>query len=113
MFAVNAKPFGTTMASYTADQVQKFRQIFRERSTDEGLSLEEFQPAVEECLRSAGLPEPPSHYLSSEFRRLSTTGTVPWQQFFQVSSLALDAVESQTFGVVKQYGALCMPVLGV
>jgi hypothetical protein len=72
------------MASYTADQIQKFRQIFRERSAEEGLRLEEFEPTAEACLRSAGLPQPPPHYLSSEFRRLSTTGTVSWQQFFQV-----------------------------
>ncbi|CAI7997751.1 Inactive rhomboid protein 1 [Geodia barretti] len=72
------------MASYTADQIQKFRQIFRERSAEEGLRLEEFEPAAEACLLSAGLPQPPPHYLSSEFGRLSTTGTVSWQQFLQV-----------------------------
>ena len=85
-YTVNAKPFGAAMASYTADQIQKFRQIFRERSAEEGLRLEEFEPAAEACLLSAGLPQPPPHYLSSEFGRLSTTGTVSWQQFLQVSS---------------------------
>ena len=77
--------------SYTADQIQVFRQIFRERSysADEGLGLEAFAPAVEACLHSAGLPQPPPEYLSSEFRRLSTTGTVSWQQFFQVRTLEL------------------------
>ena len=74
------------MASFTASEIQKFREIFRERSEsgEGGLSLEAFAPAAEACLASAGLPEPPPGYLGSEFRRLSTTGTVSWQQFFQV-----------------------------
>ena len=73
--------------SFTADQIHTFRQIYRERSdtADGGLLLESFAPAVEACLLSAGIPRPPSNYLDSEFRRLSTTGTVPWQQFFQVT----------------------------
>ena len=72
--------------SYTSDQIQRFRQIYRDRcdSPEEGLRLEAFSGAVEACIHSAGLSDPPPHHLDSEFRRLSTTGTVSWQQFFQV-----------------------------
>ena len=77
--------------SFTGEQIRTFRQIFTELSdpAEGGLQFEAFAATVEACLQSAGLPPPPPHYLNAEFRRLSTTGTVPWQQFFQVRLLNL------------------------
>ena len=73
--------------SFSGDQIRTFRQIYSEYGdpSEGGLLLEMFAPAVEACLSATGLPLPPSpDYLNQEFRRLSTTGTVSWQQFFQV-----------------------------
>ena len=75
--------------SFSGDQIREFRRIYYEFSdpSEGGVLLEAFAPAVEACLHVVGLSlSPSSDYFDHEFRRLSTTGAVTWQKFFQVSA---------------------------
>ena len=73
--------------SFTSEQIRTVRRVFNEHCDpiEGGLRLESFGQTLEACLLAVHLPQPPPQYLSSELRRLSTTGIIPWQQFFQVT----------------------------
>lgn len=76
-------------ASFTREQITSFREAFGEAEAA-GLGREAFYVAVRRCLELMALvSEPQQDYLASEYLRLnrmSGTGVMTWQQFFQVWS---------------------------
>ena len=80
------------MASGTFDheQIRYFRETFSRYSDPEGggVNAENFVPAVSVCLERCGLSSTASpEYLNTEFNRLGSSGTLTWQQFFQVKTV--------------------------
>ena len=72
--------------SFSHEQIKYFRETFSRYSDPEGggVNAEKFVPAVNACLERCGLSTAPSEYLNTEFNRLGSSGTLSWQQFFQV-----------------------------
>lgn len=82
------------MSSFTHEQVSHFREVFNQFSDESlgGIGEDNFVSAIYASLEAtnfAGNP-PSAQYLKDEFERIvGPSRTVQWQEFFQVSRLAV------------------------
>ncbi len=76
--------------AFTQEQIRHFRQVYSQYSQEGALSYESYRDAVGAALQRANLSSfPPAEVMDGEFARLSAgSGSLGWQQFFQVGGTA-------------------------